>query len=243
MKKTLLILACAFVLAAAAWGQKPAGVGGDRFDLGGRAVVVPAPESFTNGLGRFDRFTTVMTATESPDLDILLAHVPTSMVDELTKGPANIDFYTKVSVAKKARTYDLTLAGFDQMVASVEKNFGNYIDLNNPRIKRTVESANTNLKDKLGPDTHINMSQPTSLGFFDKKPGVFSGMILMNVEGNGVRKKVLNSMSYVLVNRRLIYVYAFKTFTSDEDVKPLEDFAKKWTAAIRAANKVAATHP
>jgi len=104
MKKTLLILACAFVLAAAAWGQKPTDVTGDRFDLGGRKVVVPAPEGFTNGLGRFDRFTTVMTATESPDLDILLAHVPTSMVDELTKGPANIDFYTKVSVAKKART-------------------------------------------------------------------------------------------------------------------------------------------
>jgi hypothetical protein len=178
-----------------------------------------------------------MTVTESPDLDILAAHVPNSMVEVLSKGPADMNFYTKVSVAKRARNYDLTPEGFDELIATVEKNFSSYLDLNSPVMKRTVDNANTNLKEKLGPDTNIGLSQPTNLGFFDKKPGVFSAMILTNVEAPGVKKTVLNSISYVLVNKRLIYVYGFKALTNNEDVKILEDFTKKWTAAIIAANK------
>jgi len=237
MKYILLILACALVFVLSAAGQKPADAPSDRFNLGGRTVIVPAPEGFANGLRLIERFSAIANATEGADLDTLAAHVPISSLLDLMSGAAALDLYTKVSVAKKARSIDLTPAQFNGVVATVQKNFSSYIDPKNPSFKKTIETASTRLKERLGTETSLELSQPQNLGFFDKKPGVFSGMLMMSVHVNDVSQTMLGSVSYVLVNKRLIYVYGFKPLKSDEDVTTLQNFIKKWTAAIIAANR------
>ena len=62
-------------------------------------------------------------------------------------------------------------------------------------------------------------------------------MVMMNVAVNDGHKTMLSSLSYLLINKRLVYAYCFKELTSEEDVKTLQDFTKKWTSAIVAANK------
>jgi hypothetical protein len=233
---------CALVLASTTPGQthvsglQPIKIT-DRFNLGGRTIVVPAPEDFTNGLGRFERFTTLITATEGPDLDILAAHVPNLIVEDLSKAATPIDLYTKVSVAKKARSMDITPESFAVIVTAVEKNFTNYVDPNSPIMKRSIASANTKMKERTGEDVGLKLREPTNLGFFDKRPGVLSTMAIMNVEANGRSQAVLTSVSFLLVNKRCIYVAVFKGLTGDEDVKTVQDLTKKWTTAIIAANR------
>jgi len=212
-------------------------VPGDSFDLGGRTVVVPAPAGFTNGLGRFERFTTVMTGKESPDLDILAAHVPISKVEELTRGPVALDLYTKVSINKRGRTLDVTPEMFTALIAAVKKNFGNFIDPSSAIVRQTIASANTKLKEQMGPDAEIDLGQQTNLGFFDEQPRIFSGMVIMKVTENGSPKVVLTSVSYLLLNKRCVYAYCIKALSGGEDAKTLQDFTKKWTAALIAANK------
>jgi len=229
-----------FVKAQAHSDEKPLDirtVPGDSFDLGGRAIVVPAPQGFANGLGRFEKFSMVMNATEGPNLDILAAHAPVSKTEELMRGSVSLDLYTKVSVLKSLRTMDVTPENFATVVAEVEKNFTSFIDPNGPTIKGAVASANAKLKEQTGEEAGLDLSQPKSLGFFDKQPQIFSAMVMMNVAVNGGHKTMLSSLSYLLINKRLVYAYVFKELTSEEDVKTLQVFTRKWTSAIVAANK------
>jgi len=91
MKHILLILTCALVFVLPAAGQKPAAADSDRFILGGRTVIVPAPEGFTNGLRLLERFSAIANATEGADLDTLAAHVPISSLLDLMSGVAALD--------------------------------------------------------------------------------------------------------------------------------------------------------
>ena len=91
MKHILLILTCALVFVLPAAGQKSAAAPSDRFNLGGRTVIVPAPEGFTNGLGLLERFSAIANATEGADLDTLAAHVPISSLLDLMSGVAALD--------------------------------------------------------------------------------------------------------------------------------------------------------
>ena len=48
---------------------------------------------------------------------------------------------------------------------------------------------------------------------------------------------MIATVSFVNVNMRLIYVYAYKADPVDADVEMLREFTKKWTASIVAANE------
>jgi hypothetical protein len=61
--------------------------------------------------------------------------------------------------------------------------------------------------------------------------------MITDVQAFGRKKTMLTSLSLVNVNRRLLYVYGYKVFSSESDIRALTDFTKKWTAAILAANK------
>jgi hypothetical protein len=79
----------------------------------------------------------------------------------------------------------------------------------------------------------VKFDRPVHLGVFDKNTRVHSTLSLLNVSVNKDTHKFLATVSFVYVNRRLIYVYAYK---ANPSVGMLSEFTKKWTASIVAAN-------
>ena len=224
----VLLLACAGPIAAQT---------SEKYQLGDRQVMIPAPDGFTNVFGRFAHVTARLTATESPGSELLAVHVPETFIPKLqVSEKIDLEFYAKVSVVKRLRALDVSDAFFKGVTADLEKNFNTYLYPNGSVVKGVEKNSEKGLA-SIGNETTVEMTGTKNLGFFEKTPQVFSVMMQFNLAMYGRRMTTLGTLSAIHVNGKLITVSAYKMNPADGDAKMLTEFAKKWTAKIVAANK------
>jgi len=225
-------------LAGSAESQAVANSAGQSFDIAGRSIRLPAPEGFTEVLAKYKHFAPRFTGTESPELEMLAVHVPDALIPLIAKrGDPDLDLFTKVSVSRSAKAIDMTPESFGDIVSSLEKNFDTYLDPNGPIVAAMIKNADKGLDKYWKQETETKISQPKNLGFFQKEPNLFSGMIMSNIEVMERKRTMLSSVSLLNINKRLVFVYGYKVFSTEADIVALRDFTKRWTAAILAANK------
>ena len=209
----------------------------DKYEFGDRQIVIPAPDGFTSVYGRFPRIAARFNATEDPGNDLLAGHVPESFIPKLQASEdIDLGFYTKVFTLKKQRTIDVTDEFYKLVVAELEKNFGAYVDPNSETMKKFIKNSEKGLAD-IGSTTAINVTSSKNLGSFEKTDRVFSGMLVVVMEIYGRKLITLGTFSFMHINQRVVTVSVYKQFPSDNDLKDLPAFTKKWTAKILAANK------
>ncbi len=237
MKNLLIFIFLSLVLASALFAQSPSAAA-DTYQLGDRKVRIPAPDGFAEITSQFTKVAARSRATEDPGNEMIAMHVPDTFIAKLKiSEEIDLGFYTKVSIYKQAKAVDLTPDVYSGVVAEIEKQFGSFIDPNGPIMKSVEKNSGKGLTELLGKETTVNISGSTNLGFFEKSEKVFSGMALVNLEVYGRKVSVLGTLSILNVNRRLVFVYAYKTDPGADDVRTLRDFTKNWTANITAANK------
>ena len=235
MKSTLLL--CAFALVFACTISTLAQNRSDRFRLGSRTVRIPAPEGFTDVLLRFERVAGRLMATEDPGNEPLATHFPVSVIPQFEiNQDHDLEFYTKVSVSKRAKTLDLTPEAFWQIQSSVDRDIGVLFGADGILRNRIEGNTGKGLSVLWDNQTSVRIDQPLNLGVFDRGERVISSMVFLKYEVNAKKCSMLATMSFLSVNQRLLFVYAYKTNWVKEDIETLREFTKKWTAAIIAAN-------
>jgi hypothetical protein len=239
MKNLLFTLALTTLIPIALFAQKPSvSVAADTYEMGSRKVRIPAPDGFTDATAQFPNVTARLRATEDPGNDMLAFHIPESFVPKL-KASEDIDleFYTKISVPRRARTVDITQADFAAVTANLEKNFGAYIEPDGPLMTNVQKNSGKGLTELLGKETSVSINETKYLGVIEKSDAVFSGMLLVSFEIYGRKLSTLGTLSIVRVNQRLVFAYAYRLSPSGNSVSELTQLTKKWTAKIVAANK------
>jgi hypothetical protein len=240
MNRSILFgaLVLAAMLAGMTHAQQPGGLAGDLYRIGDRFVRVPAPAGFTDAGSRFENMRERFTASESPDSELLAVFVQNVLVPSLEKGDdPDLEFYAKVSVLRAAKTVDFTPDLFAFYTTDLEKKFDKMLDPTGPALAPLIKNAEKGLDTHWGRGTGFDLKEPKNLGFFDKQPCIFSAMVLMNVELLEKKIPLLVSLSFVLVNKRIVYVSGYRRLTNGKDAEVLRDFTMKWTAGIVAANK------
>jgi hypothetical protein len=195
------------------------------------------PDGFTEISSNFAIVAARIRATEGPGNDFLSLGVPKTFLPKLEiNQDIDLEFYTKVSAVTSLRSMDVTPANFAQF-AALEKNFGSFIDPDSTVMKNAERSSTKGLTELRGKDTPVDINGTTNLGFIEKSPRVFTGMMLMNLEIYGRKITTLITMSMVHVNDRLVTVSVYRMAPDQNSIRELTDFTKKWTAKIIAANK------
>jgi len=240
MKDLFATSTIAFAIASTVSGQTGVenAVPSDVFEIGARKVRVPPPDGFTKIGLRFGHILSVQEAAEPAQNEIFALHLPT---DRLPKYASDYDrspdFYTKVSVSRIGRDEDITPAEFNAVGAYVEKEFAKMTSVDSPGMTAGQRYVSKNLSDLQESKVKVKFDQPENLGVFDRTPRVHSTLSLLNLSVNKVQYKFLATVSFVYINMRLIYVYAYKRDPRQADMEMLRDFTKKWTASIVAANE------
>lgn len=210
----------------------------DIFDIGARKVRIPPPDGFTKIGLRFGHILSVQNAAEPANNEIFALHLPT---DKLPKYASDYDrspdFYTKVSVSRIGRDEDVTPAEFSAVGNYIEKEFAKMTSADSPGMMAGQRYVSKNLSDLKESKVKVKFDQPENLGVFDRNPRVHSTLTLLNLSVNKVQYKFLATVSFVYINMRLIYVYAYKRDPVESDLEMLRDFTKKWTASIVATNE------
>ena len=237
MKNFLTLLLCVLASTCLVTAQK-ADASSDSYQMGSRSLRIPAPERFVEITSQFPFVSQRIRSTEDPKNETLAVHVPASFVPKLKMSEAiDLEFYTKISVNRQIKGIDVAPAEYAAVIATLEKQFGTYIDPKGSVMKNVESNSRKGLSDVYGEPTEVSINGVTNLGFFEKTRNVFSGMMLVNLEVGGRKMTTLGTFSVLHVNQRIVFVYVYKMSPTDSDTAMITDFTKKWTARIVAANK------
>ena len=235
MKTLFLAATIVFVIAAPSFGQT---TDSDVFEIGGRTVRVPPPEGFSKVGYRHGQVLSVQIAAEPANNEIFAIHLPSDELSKyLTDFERSPDFFTKVSVSRIGRNEDVTPAGFNALKAYIEKEFAKMTDPDGNAMKQGQQIASKSLSELLARTNKVKWDRPVNLGVFEINDRVYSTLTLLSLSVNKKPYKFLGTVSFVYVNMRLVYVYAYKSHPVDADIEMLREFTKRWAASIIAANE------
>jgi hypothetical protein len=210
----------------------------DVYQLGTRSVTIPPPVGFSEAFSQSDLLAAILIATEDPNNEVLTAHLPDDILGKLKKGERQeFNFYTKVSVLKLSKARDITQSQFDSVVAYVESTGAQLLDVDGPLMKSAVKNLREGLSSVSGKEVPLEFDQPLNLGSFVKTKDVYSMMLVMSLRAPSDKLPILCGATFVKVNRRLLYVYTYRRFTSEKDAELLRDFTRDWVRQILSANR------
>jgi hypothetical protein len=209
--------------------------------LGTQQTKIPAPVGFEEAASQFEKIKSYFTSTEDPGNDVLAVHLPQADCQKLRAGAFGpFNFYSKISIRKANREVDYSADRFAGLVGEFRKSGAKYLDVNGPLMKAAVARLGKGASELNQAKTQVDFSQPVNLGEFDTRPNVYSVMLLLNVKTQSADGEqsvpILGGLSYVRVGQRLVYIYTYRKFESQNDVAMLRDFTKSWIAQILAAN-------
>lgn len=216
---------------------------GDVFRFGERVVRVPAPDGFEEATARAPEFRAFIPKVFSnPRMEVLAAHLPTNLLNELERGvEPDGEFYTLTATLKEAKHADFTEQDFAKMTTLADQKGKEILDVNNPLMRDRLHKLRGNIAAATKGDVRLGAVQIEQLGLLEKTDDVYSMMTLNRYttekQGKQVESPMLCALSFLKVSRRLVFVYAYKTFKTDDDVKLLQNFSKAWTSKIIAANR------
>lgn len=210
--------------------------------LGNKTIVIPAPEGLQEVGDKFPTVTVTFKASEPPQNDLLAAYVTASDLQSFGRGEQPLmNYYAKISTLKAGREQHVSPALFQAVVAEFRKHTDQYVDPNQPTLKKLIEDFEQELS-KLGSvPAKLELGKPKNLGTFNVGPNTHSIVLLSAVKveaaGRGLSRMILAGASLVHVKNRILFVNSYRTYESEADVETMKESVRKWTNSILAANE------
>lgn len=216
---------------------------GDVFRFGARTVKIPAPDGFEEATARAPEFRTVaLKIISNPKIELLAVHLPTDWLNELERGvKPDGEFYTMTGTLKEVKQLNFTEQDFAKMTSFADKNREQILDVNSPLMRDRLGKLRGNLAAATNGEVQLGAVQVEQLGLLEKTADVYSMMTLNKYttkeQGKQVVSPMLCALSFLRVSNRMVFVYAYRTFKTDDDVKVLQNLSKSWTSKIIVANR------
>jgi hypothetical protein len=228
----LLLALTAVVLVVSATAQ----TGPDTFSLGNRQIKIPTPEGFAPVSAQFPRLFGRFVSTESAETRVLEVHVDDALLTELIRNEeVDLQFYTKVSAPRDSAI--VSREEFASLIRHLESQISGFFDPGNPQLVAATKQIRKGLSQHNREESAFDVKATKDLGSFERQPGLFSHMVLLNVESRKGTIPLLATSSIILLNGRLVFVSTYRRLTEVMDAESLRDFTKKWTAEIVSANE------
>ena len=186
--------------------------------LGDKVVLLPAPEAFEEVTSQWETAKRIFAATVPADGDLLAGYLRASDLDLLRKGQVgSYSSWVTVSILREGRTHVSDKAEFARIVGYALQDGEKLTNPDRRAIKDGLANLDKVLSTATSKDVKIDVSKPKVLGTFDRRPDVFSNLLLIhtkvNVDGKeAVSTPVLAAMTLVLVKQRIIGVYTYKNY-------------------------------
>lgn len=231
----LLLALTAVVLVVSA----PAQTELDTFSLGNTRIRIPTPEGFAPVSSQFPRLFGRFVSTEAADNVVLEVHVDEALLMDLIRNEdVDLQFYTKVSAPRDASV--LKPKQFSMLIQQLESQIGGFFDPRSVQLAEATKRIRRDLSRHDREESAFGVKSTKDLGSFERRPNLFSHMVLLNVESRKGTIPLLATSSILLLNERLVFVSTYRRLTEVMDAESLRDFTRKWTAEILAANEAVA---
>jgi hypothetical protein len=211
--------------------------------LGDKVVHLPAPEGYEEVSQQWEHLKTAFTAMVPSNGDLLGAYMEVSDCDLLRNRQIPLmPSWLMINILREGRTHVSDKAEFARIAAYARQDADSLLDPNKNGVKTQFARVENFLADVYSKDVKLDLSKPKFLGTFDRRPNVYSNLLLLKlnvqIDGQEVENPpLLGTMSLVLVKQRIITVLAYKKLESKDDAEKLTTLTTKWIDKILAANE------
>lgn len=210
--------------------------------LGGKVLLIPAPDGYGEVTAQYESIKTMLASTEPPQNELLAGYVPDSDVSLLKNGKAPVfERYAKISVVRETKERDITRAEFSAVAAFIRGNDKKLLVMDSPESKEVLREFDKSISEQSSKEVKTTPGETTPLGTYNDKPDLFSTMFLGNikreVDGDVKTYHVLATLNILHVKDRLLSVATYRGYHSEADVEALKTFTTTWVNSILAANK------
>lgn len=210
--------------------------------FGNQTILIPSPEGLQEISGNFPTVTATFKASEPPQNELLASYVADSDHELLQReAPPLMHYYAKISTLKAGREQHVSAALFKEVVAEFRKHTDEYVDTDQPSIRKLIENMERRLSESASVEANLEIGKPKNLGAFNVNSNTYSIVLLsaVTVEAGGKNfgRMVLAGASLVHVKNRILFVNCYRTYESETDLETMKDSVSKWTKSILAANE------
>jgi hypothetical protein len=204
------------------------------YRAGLKNIAIPPPVNELIELGPDYR---VLLEPLAPDTNRLIAAftLPADAVGLRGSGTKGMQEYALVEVPRRAEFATVTPEIFKEVENAMATQFG--ADLN-ASLRNQQDELNHKLKAITdGGAANIALEKPVQLGVLFSKPDACSFGMVMSVSSKGETLKVVEAITLMRVQERVIYAYLNTQYKDEDSVHWIAKAAESWADAILNANK------
>jgi hypothetical protein len=232
MKRTLSVLmALAFLLTGYAQNTATKTADVQSFKAGGTPIVIPSPATNMMEVGYDIR--ELMEAFVPGGNRLLAGFLMAKDIPKFKPGyaPPVLTKYAMVQVPRRGEFMDVEARDFPKVVASIKQEFG-AIDTSS-----TYQNAEEELKLRMkSMNIDANIGKPVPLGTLFSKTDAYGFGLIQSVSVGSNVMKVAMGGAVVRVKKRVLFVYLYSEYQSEESVLWLRKTTEQWADAMLNQN-------
>ncbi len=166
---------------------------------------------------------------------LLAAFVLTKELPKLARGIGDVlSNYALVEVLRNGEYTDCEASDFKEVTDGFKAQFGDVLDSSKEEIQ---EEFNRRMKSMNLDKATVSIGKPIQLGRFFSKQDAYGAGMIVPVSMGSKTTKMGASIVLVRAKKRLLFVYLYAEYKTEETVKQLRETSEEWTDAILNANK------
>ncbi|MFN8240232.1 MAG: hypothetical protein U0X39_05705 [Bacteroidales bacterium] len=204
------------------------------FPVGGVSVILPVPDTSFVEVGSSNR--TGMEVFVPQSNRLLGAYVLKTDFPQLYKAEGNstMERYALVEVPREAESVDCGPDDFKEVTTGATESLGPALA---PAMKESEDEFNNRMKSMDISNMQVKIGEPKQLGVFYSKEDMLGMGLLVSYEIGGTPIRMAMTIMLIRAKQRLIFVYLYSEFKSEDTIVWLRRVGEKWGDEILKANR------
>ena len=204
------------------------------FTAGGIPIAIPPPTTEMTEVGYDHR--AIIEIFVPANNRLIAGFVLTQDLPKITQKSDGLVMaqYALVEVPRRGEYMDCSASDFSKVTAGAREKFGDFISLS---TKEVEEEFNRRLKSLDLNELKVGFGKTVQLGCLFSKQDAYGFGMITPVSIGGTTSKMGLGAAIVRAKQRLLFVYLYAEYKSEDTVRWLRKATEDWADAILKANK------
>lgn len=210
--------------------------------VGSATITLPIPEGFLDQEKELPQFRQILESFVYPKNRLIGSFLDKEDIRRLKDGKdASMDRYFMVQTPHASDTATMSAAQFEQAKGQVQNQFTSQIKTMRPEIQTLMNDAYSNVEKMTGMGMQMKLGETVPLGLFAETPSSLTfGLLTKSTLSVGGRSEEMTQVAgtvIALVKGKPLFLYAYATYRTPEDLEWVKAAAKQWQARLQELNR------
>ena len=210
--------------------------------LGGTSISLQAPRGFHEIASLSPEYRRLAEINTYKNNRLLAVYFSEEDVGRIMKDEdAKMGRYMLVQTMESAANKKISKSQFIDFAGGMKDDQYKLWDQYKSKIVPWLENTSDNISNEYDfIDYEMKIGEPVPLGIYYDTPEAFSFALLTKYSGskggNAFKSVVIGGSTVMLINKKMLFVYVYANFNSQDDIDWVRGISKSWIKSIQSVN-------